>query len=188
MLATDYGHGRAAYVDQMNATAKSLGLAHTHFANFDGLPWPTQTSAYSTPADLIRLAKAAMGLAVFRAIVAQRSYHLAAAAHRHTYSWQTTNLLLGSYAGADGIKTGFTAAAGYCLLFEATDGTTALVGVVLHSTATDPDARFTDATTLLNWGYGGRLRGRVWEVSPDRVNSRNGYRPLDRLGSSQPYA
>ena len=154
VLATAYGPGRAAFVAQMNATAKNLGLAHTHFANFDGLPWPTQTSTHSTPADLIKLAKAAIGLAVFRAIVAQRSYHLAAAAHRHTYSWQTTNLLLGSYAGADGIKTGFTADAGYCLLFEATDGTTARAGVVLHSTATDPAARFTDATALLNSGFG----------------------------------
>lgn len=154
VLATAYGPGRATFVAHMNATATKLGLGHTHFSNFDGLPLPTATSTYSTPEDLIKLARAAMGRATFRAIVAQRSYHLGAAAHRHAYTWQTTDLLLGSYDGADGIKTGFTSAAGYCLLFEATDGKRTLIGVVLHSTATNPDARFTDATTLLNWGFG----------------------------------
>jgi serine-type D-Ala-D-Ala carboxypeptidase (penicillin-binding protein 5/6) len=154
VLATAYGPGRTTFIAHMNATASKMGLAHTHFSNFDGLPWPSGTSTYSTPQDLIKLARAAMGRATFRTIVAQRSYHLAAAAHRHAYTWDTTNLLLGSYTGADGVKTGFTSAAGYCLLFEAKDGTRTLIGVVLHSTATNPDARFTDATTLLNWGFG----------------------------------
>jgi serine-type D-Ala-D-Ala carboxypeptidase (penicillin-binding protein 5/6) len=154
VLATAYGPGRTAFVAHMNATASQMGLAHTHFSNFDGLPWPTATATYSTPDDLIKLAKAAMGLATFRSVVAERSYHVAATADRHAYTWQTTNLLLGSYTGADGIKTGFTSAAGYCLLFEATDGKRTLIGVVLHSTSTNPDARFTDATTLLNWGFG----------------------------------
>jgi serine-type D-Ala-D-Ala carboxypeptidase (penicillin-binding protein 5/6) len=153
VLAAAYGPGQTAFIAQMNATARLLGLAHTHFANFDGLPWPTETSSYSTPADLITLGRDAMALASFRAIVAQRSYHLAAGAGHHAYTWGTTDLLLGSYTGADGIKTGFTAVAGYCLLFEAKRGSTVLIGVVLDSTASNPNDRFKDATTMLNWGF-----------------------------------
>jgi serine-type D-Ala-D-Ala carboxypeptidase (penicillin-binding protein 5/6) len=153
VLAAAYGPGQTAFVAQMNATARRLGLAHTHFANFDGLPWPTETSSYSTPADLITLGRDAMALAPFRAIAGQRTYHLAAGSGHHAYTWATTDLLLGSYPGADGIKTGFTAVAGYCLLFEAKKGSTVLIGVVLDSTATNANDRFKDATTMLNWGF-----------------------------------
>jgi len=153
VLATAYGPGRAAFVAKMNAEARQLGLAKTHFANFDGLPYPTPRAAYSTPASLIALGRAAMGLAAFRTTVGRRAYHLAARNGHHAYTWRNTNLLLGSYAGADGIKTGFTLAAGYCLLFEARSGTSMLIGVVLHSTATKPGARFTDARRILRWGF-----------------------------------
>jgi D-alanyl-D-alanine carboxypeptidase (penicillin-binding protein 5/6) len=153
VLATAYGPGRAVFVAKMNAEARQLGLAKTHFANFDGLPYPTPRATYSTPADLIALGRAAMALGAFRTTVDRRAYHLAGRNAHHAYTWRNTNLLLGSYAGADGIKTGFTLAAGYCLLFEAHSGTSALVGVVLHSTATKPGERFTDARRMLSWGF-----------------------------------
>jgi serine-type D-Ala-D-Ala carboxypeptidase (penicillin-binding protein 5/6) len=153
VLATAYGPGRAAFVAKMNAEARRLGLAKTHFANFDGLPYPTPRATYSTPASLITLGRAAVALAAFRATVDRRAYHLAGRNGHHAYTWRNTNLLLGSYAGTDGIKTGFTRAAGYCLLFEAHSGTSVLIGVVLHSTATKPGKRFTDARRMLNWGF-----------------------------------
>ena len=153
VLATAYGPGRAAFVAKMNAEARHLGLAKTHFSNFDGLPYPTPRATYSTPASLIALGRAAMALAAFRATVDRRAYHLAARNGHHAYTWRNTNLLLGSYAGTDGIKTGFTKAAGYCLLFEAHSGAGVLIGVVLHSTATKPGDRFTDARRMLRWGF-----------------------------------
>jgi serine-type D-Ala-D-Ala carboxypeptidase (penicillin-binding protein 5/6) len=153
VLATAYGPGRAAFVAKMNAEARQLGLAKTHFANFDGLPYPTPRATYSTPADLVTLGRAAMALGTFRTTVDRRSYHLAGRNGHHAYTWRNTNLLLGSYAGAGGIKTGFTLVAGYCLLFEAQRGTSVLIGVVLHSTASRPGARFTDARRMLNWGF-----------------------------------
>ncbi len=154
-LAKTYGPGRRAFVRRMNATARRLGMLNTHFSNFDGMPLPTDHSTYSTPADLITLGRAAMQLTPFRRIVHQRSHGLAPTAHHHGYWWKNTNLLLRSYPGALGIKTGSTDAAGYCLLFEAAapDGTT-LIGVVLHSSGTDPMTRFRAATRLLNWGFG----------------------------------
>jgi len=152
VLATAYGPGRAAFVAKMNAKARRLGLTKTHFSNFDGLPYPTPWATHSTPANLVALGRAAMALATFRAIVDRRAYHLANRNGHHGYTWWNTNLLLG-HAGADGIKTGFTMAAGYCLLFEAHRGTRVLIGVVLHSTATRPSARFTAARRMLNWGF-----------------------------------
>jgi serine-type D-Ala-D-Ala carboxypeptidase (penicillin-binding protein 5/6) len=171
VLATAYGPGRAAFVAKMNAEATQLGLAKTHFANFDGLPYPTPQATYSTPASLIALGLAAMALAPFRATVDRRAYHLAARNGHHAYTWRNTNLLLGSYAGTDGIKTGFTLAAGYCLVFEAQRGTSVLIGVVLHSTATKPAARFTDARRMLDWGFGilatsAALAGRLSRPDP----------------------
>ena len=75
-LATSYGPGMKAFLARMNATARQLGMLHTHFTSPDGLPYPTEHSTYSTPADLLRLGLAAMKLPVFRTIVATRSYLL----------------------------------------------------------------------------------------------------------------
>ena len=106
-LAKSYGPGWTAFIAKMNATAQRMGLAHTHFSNFDGLPWPTETSTYSTPRDLIALGRAAMQYPVLRSIVDQRSYRLAASPQHHAYVWRTTNMLLRDYPGTIGIKTGF---------------------------------------------------------------------------------
>jgi serine-type D-Ala-D-Ala carboxypeptidase (penicillin-binding protein 5/6) len=153
LLATTYGPGWPAFVRKMNAAARKLGLTRTHYANFDGLPWPSEYSTYSTAHDLILLAEAAMKLPAFRQIVAQRYHSIAATSQHHHYYWTNTNLLLGSYRGAIGIKTGFTQGAGYCLLFAAQKGKTELIGVVLDSTRTDPQERFTGAATMLTWGF-----------------------------------
>ncbi len=153
-LAKAYGPGRRAFVRTMNATARQLGMRRTRFSNFDGLPLPAEHSTYSTPRNLITLGRAAMKLAAFRRIVHHRSRRLIATAAHHAYFWPNTNLLLGSYPGALGIKTGHTNAAGYCLLFEAAHGGSTLIGVVLHSSGTNPFTRFRAAARLLNWGFG----------------------------------
>ena len=152
-LAKSYGPGWTAFIAKMNSTAQRMGLAHTHFSNFDGLPWPTETSTYSTPRDLIALGRAAMGYPVFRSIVGQQTYHLAAAPRHHAYMWHTTNMLLSSFPGTFGIKTGSTVAAGYCLLFEARENGHVLIGVVLHSSRSNDMAAFSDATKILDWGF-----------------------------------
>jgi serine-type D-Ala-D-Ala carboxypeptidase (penicillin-binding protein 5/6) len=153
VLAAAYGGkgGQTAFIAKMNAEARKLGLGRTHFSNFDGLPWPSEYSTYSTPRDLVILGRDAMKLAVFRQIVKLDRYHLDAGSGHHAYTWHTTNPLLGSYSGAIGIKTGSTDAAGYCLLFEAVRGKVSLIGVALG------DSSFTqvgdDAAKMLNWGF-----------------------------------
>jgi D-alanyl-D-alanine carboxypeptidase (penicillin-binding protein 5/6) len=153
LLATTYGPGWRRFVRKMNAEARSLGMTRTHFANFDGLPWPTEYSTYSTPHDLMLLTAAAMRSPAFRQIVSQRRHSIAATRLHHHYYWKNTNLLLGMYRGTIGIKTGFTAGAGYCLLFAARRGKHELVGVVLKSTTTDTSERFTAAERILRWGF-----------------------------------
>lgn len=154
LLATAYGPGRQTFVAKMNAMAQAIGLTSTHFTSFDGMPFPTEHSTYASPADLVRLGEVAMANPVFRRIVAQRRYHLAATPLHHQYRWYTTDGLLGSYRGAIGIKTGDTDAAGNCLLFEARRDGRTLIGVVLHANPSSSfSALFTAARRLLNWGF-----------------------------------
>jgi serine-type D-Ala-D-Ala carboxypeptidase (penicillin-binding protein 5/6) len=152
-LAQAYGPGLDAFIAKMNAEAQQMGLTSTYFSNFDGLPWPTEHSTWSTSADLITLGRHAMRYGVFRAIVAQTSYSLTASDGHHAYKWQNTNPLIGKYAGAIGIKTGDTKAAGNCLLFEATRGGLTLIGVTLGTPGGDISDTGPVATEVLNWGF-----------------------------------
>jgi D-alanyl-D-alanine carboxypeptidase (penicillin-binding protein 5/6) len=157
-LATAYGNGsRSKFIADMNATARKLGLTKTHFTDFSGLPDPGEYSTYSTARDLVSLGRDAMRLSVFRQIVGTRTYRVPPTSHNDPHGWTNLNRLLGHYAGATGIKTGFTAAAGNCLLFAATRGKKELVGVVLDSSPADTSAGLaaaaSDAATMLNWGF-----------------------------------
>ena len=152
-LATTYGPGLPAFIAKMNATARQLGLTHTHFTSPDGLPYPTETSTYSTPTELLELGEVAMRSPVFRSIVDERFYSLAKGQGHRAYWWGNSNELIGYYPGAVGIKTGFTDDAGHCLLFEAVRGDRTLIGVVLGSPPTGPGAGAQDAARVLNWGF-----------------------------------
>ena len=152
-LANAYGPGLGAFIARMNATAARMGMRHTHFTSPDGLPYPTETSTYSTPSDLLTLGLAAMRYPAFRSIVDRSFYHLAKGRAHHGYWWDNTDDLIGSYRGAVGIKDGYTDDAGHCLLFEAVRNGRVLIGVVLHSPATGLAAGARDAARMLNWGF-----------------------------------
>ena len=156
-LATAYGVGgsRAAFIAQMNAAARKFGLTKTHFSDFSGLPYPGGYTTYSTARDLVSLGRDVMRLPLLRRIVSTRTYRLAATKTHGAYVWKNLNPLLGHFPGAIGIKTGFTAAAGNCLLFAATRGTRELIGVVLDSSSSvyGMDAAASDATAMLDWGF-----------------------------------
>ena len=153
ILAAAYGPGIPAFLAKMNAAAQRLGMTHTHFTSPDGLPYPTETSTFSTPADLLTLGLAAMKLPAFRSIVAQHIYQIPKGPGHHHYWWENTNGLIGSYPGADGIKTGYTTAALHCLLFEVSRGGLTLIGDVLGSPATGPAAGAAAAAKVLNWAF-----------------------------------
>jgi D-alanyl-D-alanine carboxypeptidase (penicillin-binding protein 5/6) len=154
-LAVAYGPGRGAFIAKMNAAAKALRLTKTHFTDSAGLPDPGQYTTYSTARDLIGLGRDAMRIALFRQIVATRSYHVAAGSGHNAHTWKNGNQLLAKYPGAIGIKPGFTNAAGQCLLFAAIRNGKTLIGVVLDSSPsiTNFTATVKDATAMLNWGF-----------------------------------
>jgi len=152
-LAMAYGPGLTKFIAKMNATASALHMTRTHFSNFDGLPWPTEYSTYSTAANLITLGRAAMNSPVFRSIVDRRTYRVASGSGHHAYFWRNTNPLLGTYPGAIGIKTGFTLAAGHCLLFEATRDGRSFIGVNLDSPGIGTTVNGAAATAMLNWAF-----------------------------------
>ena len=152
-LAQAYGPGIGAFIAKMNTEAQRLGLTGTHFSNFDGMPWPSEYSTWSTPANLIMLGRYAMSYPAFATIVRQASYSLPAGDGHHSYSWQNTNPLIGAYPGATGIKTGDTQAAGNCLLFEATQNGLTLIGVTLGTPGDDITATGPAASRVLNWGF-----------------------------------
>jgi serine-type D-Ala-D-Ala carboxypeptidase (penicillin-binding protein 5/6) len=155
-LAGAYGPGLTGFIGKMNAMARELGLNKTHFTDFSGLPAPGEYSTYSTAHDLVNLGRAAMKSKLLAAIVATRTYQVAATGAHRAHTWRNLNPLLGTFPGATGIKTGYTGAAGQCLLFEAKRGNTTLIGVVLDSSVADSvtlSAAAADATAMLDWGF-----------------------------------
>jgi len=157
MLASTFGPGLTAFVAKMNATAAQLGMKNTHFASPDGLPYPTETSTYSTPSDLVMLGLAAMRYPAFRSIVDLNFYNLPKGSGHNHYWWQNTSAFIGSYKGAIGIKDGYTDDAGHCLLFEAVRNGRHLIGVALDSPSSGVSAAAQDAGKMLNWGFGLQL-------------------------------
>jgi D-alanyl-D-alanine carboxypeptidase (penicillin-binding protein 5/6) len=155
-LASAYGPGLTGFVARMNAAARTLGLTKTHFTDPSGLPYPGPSSTYSTAHDLIALGRDAMKNKTFATIVATRGYKVASSATHLAHTWQNLDPLLGKVPGAIGIKTGFTSAAGQCLLFEARRGSKTLIGVVLDSSGINSPslaAVASDAVTMLDWGF-----------------------------------
>lgn len=151
-LVESYGGTWPRFVAKMNAAASDLGMANTHYDNFDGLPWPSRTADTSTPRDLVRLARKALTDPTLRRVVATRTYAVPKTRDHAAYSWTNGNRLLGHYKGARGLKTGFTSTAGYCLLFTAKRGPRNVYGAVLGDPTSN--ARFADAARLLDWGFG----------------------------------
>ncbi|MFB8772212.1 D-alanyl-D-alanine carboxypeptidase family protein [Streptomyces broussonetiae] len=156
-LADKFGTGdtRAArvksFIGKMNRKAAQLGMTNTHFDSFDGI---SNGSNYSTPRDLTKLARSAMGHSTFRAVVKTKSTRqkvtTASGGYRY-YNWSNTNTLLSNYSGATGVKTGSGSLAKYCLVFAATRNGKTVYGAVL--TAPSASQRETDAKRILNYGF-----------------------------------
>jgi serine-type D-Ala-D-Ala carboxypeptidase (penicillin-binding protein 5/6) len=152
-LANAYGPGLPAFIAKMNAEAAKLGLTGTHFTSPDGLPYPTETSTHSTPADLVTLGDAAMAYPEFRLIVDETAYNLPKSADHSAVSVRNTDTLLATFPGTVGIKDGFTNGAGHTLLFEVIRNGRTLIGDVLGSPSTGPTTAVQDAKKVLTWGF-----------------------------------
>jgi D-alanyl-D-alanine carboxypeptidase (penicillin-binding protein 5/6) len=141
-LAVDVAGSTDAFVAQMNAAAADLGLTNTVAANPVGLD---EAGAHSSARDIIVLGAQLMQNEEFRAAVAKPTARL------HGQTFPNTNGLLGKYKGADGIKTGHTTDAAYCLLASAVrDGRRIIVAVLGEPSE---DVRVLDTAALLDWGF-----------------------------------
>jgi len=136
-LAEHVSGSEEAFVAQMNQQAAQMGLGESHFGNADGEDLPQQVTS---AADLLTIARADLSYPEFVRVVATRETDVAG---RHLVN---TNQLLGTYPGADGIKTGTTDAAGECLVASVTRNGHRLLLVLLHSAD-----RYADARALLDY-------------------------------------
>ncbi len=142
-LAQYLGGTETSFVDMMNQTAAQLGMTGTHYSDSNGLPAPDH---YSTPGDLAKLARAW--------ILNFPEYYPWFSQKWITYSGirqPNRNRLLWRDPSVDGMKTGHTKAAGYCLISSAQRNGMRLISVVM-GTPTD-SARANDSEALLNYGF-----------------------------------
>jgi D-alanyl-D-alanine carboxypeptidase (penicillin-binding protein 5/6) len=131
------------FVGWMNAKARSMGLADTHFVRPDGLDAPGHVSSAH---DVFVLARAAMQLPVVRRIVRERSDTIEDGA----VTVHTWNDLLGSFPGLIGVKTGHTGNAGWCQAAAVRRQGYTIYAVILGSPSRSQ--RNADLERLLSWG------------------------------------
>jgi D-alanyl-D-alanine carboxypeptidase (penicillin-binding protein 5/6) len=145
-LAVAAGGGdKWTFVGEMNAEARLLGLHDTHFSSPSGV---VDRDNYSSAWDLAALSRVALRNERFVRIVRTRIKRVKWSPPTYSKIYVNNNLLLGSFAGANGIKTGYTHLSGPCLVASATRHGRTLVAVLLD----DPNM-YVDATRLLALGF-----------------------------------
>jgi D-alanyl-D-alanine carboxypeptidase (penicillin-binding protein 5/6) len=132
------------FVDRMNDRAHQLGARDTEFRSPNGL----DDRGYSTAADMALLTVEAYRNPTFAKVVAERFVRIPAP-EAEPRMIQNRNALLWLYPDAIGVKTGFTSAAGFCLVGAAERAGLRLAAVVLGA----PGESFSDAAALLNHGF-----------------------------------
>ena len=147
-LAIGAGGTRSRFVALMNEKARALHLGDTHFRSPSGL---LDRDNYSSAWDLAALTRYALWNPRFRAVVRTRVKHVPWAPPTWEKIYVNKNHLLGSYRGADGVKTGWTTVAKHCLVASARRHGVHLIVVVLGA-----DDSYADARKLLNWGFASR--------------------------------
>ncbi len=162
-----------AFADLMNAAAQRLGMSNTHFVNSTGLPHPEH---YSSASDMAKLA---------RAIIYEDPAHYDIYAQKE-FLWNNIkqpnrNLLLWRDKTVDGLKTGHTEEAGYCLVASAVRDGMRLISVVFGTSS--EQARAAETQKLLTYGFrffetrtfyqqGVELaKSRVWKGQQDQVSA-----------------
>jgi len=142
-LAEHIGGSEAGFATMMNAEAAKLGMTRTHFVNSAGLPDPNHKAS-------------ARDLAVLAQAIIRNSaeYYPIYAEHEFTYNGikqGNRNALLYTDPTVDGLKTGHTEEAGYCLTASAKRNGMRLISVIMN--ADSAQARADQTRVLFNWGF-----------------------------------
>lgn len=142
-LAQHVAGSEDAFAELMNAYAKRIGMRNTRFLNATGLP---AEGHLTTARDL-----ALLGQALIRDHPVAYSYNKIKELTVGPITQPNRNLLLWRDPSVDGIKTGHTKAAGYCLMSSAQRGDQRLIAVLLGGSS--ENQRAADSLALLNWGF-----------------------------------
>jgi D-alanyl-D-alanine carboxypeptidase (penicillin-binding protein 5/6) len=153
-VAEHLGGSEPGFVTMMNARSKALGMKDTHWANPNGLPpsetgktEPHVTSAY----DLAILSRHALTLPMFRELTSTYGPVMMRADGKRQPELWSFNKMLKQYAGMDGIKTGMTNEAGFCLAATAERDNLRLIAIALGSPSSKE--RNADVARMLDYGF-----------------------------------
>ncbi len=165
------------FVSWMNNQAAAMGLKNTHFANPTGLDAPNH---YSSARDVAEMARALMDETTLARIVSTPRYIVSGTP---PYLFMSINPLMGTYAGLDGVKTGFTDAAGSTFAASATRDGQRLIAVVMNSPDIGAEAR-----QLLDLGFDQMPPGplTISRAGLARVRAAGGGPPLRLTGWETP--
>ncbi len=142
-LAEHVGGNEETFAEMMNQHALRLGMINTHFKNSDGLPGPDH---YTTARDLALLTSALIKeFPEYYRWFSQKEFTF------NKITQQNRNKLLSRDESVDGVKTGFTDDAGYCLVASALREDMRIISVVMG--AKDANARANENQTLINYGF-----------------------------------
>lgn len=144
-IAEHIGGSVENFCRMMTERARALGCGQTQFTTPHGLPSPGHCT---TARELALIAREAMKLPLFRRIVSTQRASIPWDGHDYSRVLNNKNRLLSSYPGAIGVKTGYTKAAGRCLVFAAEREGMTLLGAVLNC----PDW-FDEAERILDAGF-----------------------------------
>jgi D-alanyl-D-alanine carboxypeptidase (penicillin-binding protein 5/6) len=163
-----------AFIVAMNARARELGLDDTRFLDTTGLS--DSAAHHASPVDLARLAQTAMALPGFAGLVGTYRADIPGFG-----TLTSRNLLLDRYRGATGVKTGYTALAGLCLVASATrDGRTYYTAVL------GSDDSFADTAVLLDHAFDAYTVVDARTVAAGVYRTSDGSVPL-RIADSAPH-
>jgi len=144
-LAESVAGSEKSFVQLMNRRASQLGMKDSHFLDPYGLHSKDHyTSAY----DLARLSRAAMQSSTFRRVVSTKTFNIPWASRDYDRLLINHNRLLWKYKYAIGIKTGYTRAAGQCLVGAAQKGDLTLIAVTLNATSV-----YQDMQQMFDYGF-----------------------------------
>ena len=152
------------FVQRMNERAAALGCENTHYVNTSGLHDPDH---YTTAWDIYLITRALMPYEKFMEICNSKSAEIAETDHNQRHVLHSTNRLISNwrelgylYRDAQGIKTGSTPEAGYCLISSALRGSRHMISVVLGAErvtledgVTIQTRSFSETSRMFDWGF-----------------------------------
>ncbi|MFD2672850.1 D-alanyl-D-alanine carboxypeptidase family protein [Marinicrinis sediminis] len=144
-IAEHVGGSVEGFALLMNQKAEAIGMTHSQFRNPHGLD---EDGHYSTAVDMAKLSAYALRNETFREIVKTTDKKVPNPNESWDYTWRNKNKMLHMFEGADGVKTGYTKAAGRCLVSSATRKGQQLAVVTLN----DPND-WHDHRQLLEYGF-----------------------------------